>query len=71
MFNQFHWTCDSFGSNCPANWEDIADAANRMIDEYAASVSSDDAEDLILAYSEQLWSDYCSSDEIAGIKSVW
>ena len=34
MFNDYMITADSFGDHLPANWEEIADAMNRMIEDY-------------------------------------
>ena len=47
-------TMDSFGSECPYNWEEIADFLNNLIDERGIA---DDRE-----ATDQLWEDYCSGD---------
>lgn len=31
--NIYHVTMDSFGSDCPVNWEEIADYLNKLIDD--------------------------------------
>ena len=47
-------TMDSFGSECPANWEEIADFLNAIIEERGIE-NDEDALD-------QLWEDYCNGD---------
>ena len=54
MFNTNYITMDSFGSDCPANWEEIADFLNNLIDERGIY---DDRDEL-----DQLWEDYCNGD---------
>lgn len=44
-------TVDSFGSNLPRNWEEIADFLNNLIEE-----KGDDSKLAV----EELWEDYCS-----------
>ena len=47
-------TAESFGSDCPSNWEDIAGALNAIIDE--RNIADDrDAVDA-------LWESYCSGE---------
>ena len=52
--NTNYVTMDSFGSDCPSNWEEIALALNAIIDEHGIV---DDTE-----ACNQLWEDYCSGD---------
>lgn len=47
-------TMDSFGSECPSNWEEIANFLNALIEERGIE---DDPEEL-----DQLWEDYCNGD---------
>lgn len=47
-------TMDSFGSECPSNWEEIADFLNAIIEERGIE---NDPEEL-----DQLWEDYCNGD---------
>ena len=47
-------TMDSFGSECPSNWEEIADFLNALIEERGIE---NDPEEL-----DQLWEDYCNGD---------
>ena len=49
-----HITVDSFGSECPTNWEDIAIALNAIIDEREIS----DDRDAI----DALWEDFCRGE---------
>ena len=45
-------TMDSFGADCPINWEEIADYLNSVIEEE----NLDDSE------VEQLWEEYCRAN---------
>lgn len=64
-----HWTAESFGNTVPPlNVDDICNAANRMLDAFAETGATPDEID---AYSAKLWDEYCTMDEINGIKSVW
>lgn len=47
-------TVDSFGSDCPSNWEEIADALNNLINERGIYFDSDAI--------DALWEDFCSGD---------
>lgn len=47
-------TVDSFGSECPGNWEEIADFLNSVISERGIE---DDRDAL-----DQLWEGYCSGE---------
>ena len=64
LLNTYHWTGDSFGWNLPLNWEEIVDAANRLIDKRAEDLDLDDFEDAdtLHEYSQQLYSDWCDGD---------
>lgn len=44
-------TAESFGSNCPKNWEEIADFLNEIIEE-----KEDDSKKNV----EEIWEDYCA-----------
>ena len=60
MYNDPHITMDSFGQDCPQNWQEIADYLNERIDAILAKYG-DDAE-----YSRDC------SDEIAQLwESYW
>ena len=45
-------TMDSFGADCPINWEEITDYLNSIIEE----------ENLDDSGIEQLWEEYCRGD---------
>lgn len=45
------FTMDSFGWNCPTNWQEIVDWLNT----YAANVTDPDE-------LNQIWEDYCNGD---------
>lgn len=47
-------TMESFGSMCPRNWEEIADALNAIIDERGI-LHDDDA-------CDALWEEFCSGN---------
>lgn len=47
-------TMDSFGSECPENWEEIADFLNALIEERGIENDPDEL--------NQLWEDYCNGD---------
>ena len=52
--NTYYITCESFGSDCPTNWEEIASALNSIIDD--RNISDDrDAVDA-------LWEEFCCGD---------
>lgn len=65
MFDDFHITMDSFGADCPANWEEIADYLNGIIDSTENITDEDgdltqDGLEKINAIWEDYWSDYHS-----------
>ena len=47
-------TMDSFGSDLPENWEEIADFLNNLIEERGIENDQDEL--------DQLWEDYCNGD---------
>ena len=48
---------DSFWSNCPQNWEEIADFLNDVLEER----SNEDMDDRDLKnLMEEIWEEYCS-----------
>lgn len=51
MFNE-----NSFGSNCPVNWEEIADFLNDLYEERTHGITDTDQMNCI---SDQIWEDYC------------
>lgn len=50
-----YYTMDSFGSDCPANWEEIASFLNGLLDE---RVTHDMDDRDIREIADQLWEDY-------------
>ena len=52
---------DSFGSNCPSNWEEIADFLNEYISEKTAGMDEQEQ----FEESEKIWEQFCN-DEIPG-----
>ena len=50
-------TVDSFGANCPQNWEEIADFLNEIIEEKIETDNLNDRD--ALDFSEELWEQYC------------
>jgi uncharacterized protein (DUF2236 family) len=64
MFNEYHITMDSFGSDCPANWEEIADYLNAIIDNLP-DITDPDTGNLTPDGREQidtLWEQYCAGE---------
>lgn len=62
MFNEYHITMDSFGQDCPANWEEIADHLNGIIDEMDVT---DEYGELTGEGRERinaLWEKYCAGE---------
>lgn len=62
-----HWNEESFGSECPINWEEIADAANNAMDAFAEGHDEDETE----IYCDHLWEDFCENDAVCGIAAEW
>jgi hypothetical protein len=63
MFNDYHITMDSFGSECPNNWEEIADYLNSIIDsmdgiiDECGELTRDGREEI-----DALWERYCAGE---------
>jgi hypothetical protein len=54
---------DSFGQECPANWEEIANYLNNIID--SMDITDPDTGDITLEGREalsDLWERYCAGD---------
>lgn len=63
MFIDYHITMDSFGQDCPNNWEEIADYLNSIID--SMDGITDENGELTLDGREKIdtiWETYCSGD---------
>ena len=62
----YYVNMDSFGAMCPANWEEIADCLNDIIDGYIDELTATDAlgfetldEAELRERCDRLWEDYC------------
>ena len=53
-----HITMDSFGSDCPNNWEEIADFLNNIIDEHEPEEDETDENE----WHIRLWERYCNGE---------
>lgn len=70
MYNDYMIDMDSFGSECPANWEEIASYLNDIIDTYIAEATSIDEDGMEWIDDEAalrdriaaLWESYCAGD---------
>lgn len=71
MARNYHINMDSFGSNCPANWHEIAAFLNTKIDKVLESLGSyayrfGDADAGLSPDGQeavnQVWEDYCNGD---------
>lgn len=58
MKDKYYFTGESFGADCPENWQEIIDYLNRKIDELPDSIfeNEQDASDA----TEKIWDEYCS-----------
>lgn len=56
MRNNYHITMESFGAECPMNWQEIANFLNDKIDEL---VEETDSEYELQYRLRRLWDDYC------------
>ena len=58
--SEFRITAESFGGNCPNNWEEIADYLNNIIDSTPDIIDElGDLTDDGRQFLEKLWEDYC------------
>lgn len=53
----YHFNAESFGSDCPENWESICEVLNAILDEYIETTGQDNAR-VIDAYKNDLWDWY-------------
>lgn len=66
-----YYTMESFGADCPKNWEEIAAYLNNMLDERVAE-DMDDRD--IREIADQLWEDYWNgnlADAPAASEELW
>ena len=68
MFS-YEITMDSFGANCPENWEEIASFLNDLIDEKADELTTTDDlgiqsvdEDELKLFVSDLWEQFCAGE---------
>ena len=66
----YHITMESFGADCPRNWEEIAAFLNRLIDEKLEAADgafdpghddsglSEEGHEIV----DKIWEDYCTYD---------
>lgn len=65
--NTYHITMDSFGTDCPENWEEIAENLNRQIDEALAAAGetpeygelSDEGREIV----DGIWERFAAGEE--------
>ena len=75
MNNSIYWnpemSADIWGEQeLPVNASELCVAANAMIDQFIAeNPDSDDSE--IAEFRARLWEQYCETDEINGVASIW
>lgn len=62
-------TMDSFGTNCPTNWEEIADYLNQIIETYITETTTMDADGIEMVDDDELrervnalWESYCAGE---------
>lgn len=60
MPEKFMITVDSFGSDLPANWKEIADFLNGLLEEIWDKEGHDDFDDDFKETVEDIWDRYCS-----------
>lgn len=60
MFEKYRFTEDSFGSECPDNWEEIADYLNDKLKETFTELDKNNAEDHEYSCErDEIWEQYC------------
>lgn len=76
IMNYIYWGYESWGNTCPPeNYEQIISAANGLIDAYIFNNSLDMSEPYdaseALRYANEIWYQYCQTDSVNGVSSVW
>lgn len=59
MYENLHITMDSFGDNCPENWEEIADYLNDRIEQATFDLDPVEDADEIRDIIDEIWNGYC------------
>ena len=68
MFEKYRFTEDSFGSECPDNWEEVADYLNSKIAERFDELEKENADDDEYRYeADAIWENYCNGEYDAEI----
>lgn len=62
MFNDYHVTMDSFGQECPENWEQIAAYLNKKIDALPEYDDDRDTKDAVESIWNKYWNAYHSGE---------
>ena len=57
-----HITADSFGDNCPNNWEEIAAYLNKIMDDTADKLGEDAQDWELHDLSNDLWEKFCAGE---------
>lgn len=61
MFEKYRFTEDSFGSECPDNWEEVADYLNSQIAERFGELERENADDYEYhCEADAIWENYCN-----------
>ena len=58
----YHITMDSFGSDLPENWEDIADFLNPILDEKVEKLGSFPERGQVIELCNMIWEQYCNGE---------
>lgn len=68
MFEKYRFTEDSFGSECPDNWQEIADYLNDKIARRFDELERDNADADEYRYeADSIWENYCAGEYDAEI----
>ena len=65
------WSDNSWGSQYPPkNFDEICSEANMLLEEFMDK-NPEATDEEICDYSRELWEQYCDTDQINGVKSIW
>ena len=62
MFNDYHITMESFGQDCPKNWEEIAAYLNAIIDSMGIEDEFGEIDTEGREKIDALWETYCAGE---------
>ena len=71
---KYLWDMETWGADYPPeNADEIVEAANEEIKEYAKKLDEYDIDfrEKMDLFCEKLWEQYCETDEVNGVKSIW